>query len=70
MKYAVDSALCCGHGQCYTVAPDVYTAEDDGFNSAVGTTAEVPAGHEAAARAGAKACPESAITVLDHADVP
>lgn len=64
MKFVVDAALCCGHGQCYAVAPDVYEPDDDGLNTAAGTTAEVPAGQEEAARAGASACPESAIQVM------
>ena len=69
MKFVVDSALCVGHGQCYAASPDVYSADDDGFNTAVGSTAEVPAGQEDAARAGASVCPESAIQVLDDARV-
>lgn len=65
MKFVVDSALCNGHGQCYLLSPEVYSENDDGFNAAVGRTAAVPAGQEGAARAGALACPESAIQVLD-----
>lgn len=64
MKFVVDAALCNGHGQCFAVAPEVYEIDDDGLNVAVGTTAEVPAGHEDAARTGAAACPESAIQVV------
>lgn len=65
MKYVVDSALCCGHGQCYALAPDVYEAADDGYNAEAGKTVDVPAEHEEAAREGATACPESAILVLE-----
>lgn len=64
MKFVVDAALCAGHGQCCAVAPEVYDLDDDGLNVAAGTTAEVPPGHEEAARAGASACPESAIQVV------
>lgn len=64
MKFVVDSALCCGHGQCAAVAPEVYDLDDEGLNAAAGTTAEVPAGLEDAARAAASACPESAIQVV------
>lgn len=64
MKFVVDSALCNGHGQCFAVAPEVYDLDDDGRNAAVGSTAEVPDGHEDAAMAGASACPESAIQVV------
>lgn len=65
MKYVVDPALCCAHGQCYAVAPEIYSAAEDGFNVETGNTVEVPEHLEAAAREGAEVCPESAILVLD-----
>lgn len=65
MKYVVDAALCCGHGQCYNTAPEVYSSNDDGENAAIGQTVEVDAGHEAAARRGASRCPEAAIKFFD-----
>ena len=61
MRYRVDEALCCGHGQCYAVAPEVFSADADGFNTAVGVTVDVLSDRESAARAGARACPEQAI---------
>ena len=65
MKYLVDSALCCGRGRCYQVAPDVYRRAEDGTNADVGKTVEVPPDKEEAAREGAQACPESAILLMD-----
>lgn len=65
MKYFVDPALCCAHGQCYAVAPEVFTAGDDGFNADTGKTVKVPAHLDSAARAGADSCPESAILKID-----
>lgn len=65
MKYVVDMALCCGHGQCAATAPDVFSLDDDGFNADSGRTVEVPAAKEDGARSGARSCPESAITLLD-----
>lgn len=65
MKYVVDSALCCAHGQCYAIAPEVYEATEDGYNAEAGKTVEVPPDHEEAAREGAAACPESAILVME-----
>lgn len=64
MKFSVDAALCCGHGQCESAAPEVFSLDDEGFNAAVGRTGEVPAGLEAAAGDGAGACPEQAIRLL------
>ena len=65
MRYTVDSALCCGRGRCYVVAPDVFREGDDGINADVGETVEVPAHLEDAARNGALSCPESAILLSD-----
>jgi ferredoxin len=64
VKAVIDSALCNAHGLCAATAPDVYEINDDGFNAAAGTTIEIAAGKEAAARAGAAACPEAAIQVV------
>lgn len=64
MRYVVDTALCCGHGQCAAAAPGVFALDDEGFNADVGRTVDVPVGSEAEARTGALACPESAITTL------
>ena len=64
MKAVIDSALCAAHGLCAAVAPEVYDIDDDGYNVAAGTTVEIPAGQEAAARRGADACPEAAIQVV------
>lgn len=64
MKYRVDEALCCGHGQCYATAPQVFAADGDGFNAAVGRTVHVPPDLERAAGEGAAACPEQAIHIV------
>ncbi len=65
MRYLVDQALCCGHGQCAALAPEVYSLDDDGFNKEVGHFADVEPGQEEAARAGAMACPDAAIRVFE-----
>jgi ferredoxin len=65
MKYTVDSALCCGAGRCYVVAPEVYRKADDGTNADAGHTVEVPSDLEQAARDGASSCPESAIMLME-----
>lgn len=65
MKYLVDAALCSGHGMCEVVAEEVYTLDDAGFNAAVGIETDVPPELEDAAVAGANACPEQAIRILD-----
>lgn len=67
MKAVIDSALCAAHGLCAAAATGLFDLDDDGYNAAAGTTVEVPAGQEDAARAGAAACPEAAIQVVDDA---
>lgn len=63
MRVEVDSGKCSGHGQCNAIAPEVYDLDDDGY--CLINDPEVPAGLEEAARDGAQACPELAITVTE-----
>jgi ferredoxin len=60
VEVEVDEAACAGHGQCAATAPGVYRLDADGFCLPVGA---VPEGDAEAARDGANACPEHAITV-------
>lgn len=64
MRIFVDDTLCSGHGRCYSLAPEVFFADDDGFSLQRGQEFDVSPEHEAAARAGAAACPEGAIKIL------
>jgi ferredoxin len=64
MRISVDAEQCNGHGRCYTISPDVYAPDDEGFCAGRGRSRQIPAGSEAAARAGAQACPEGAITIM------
>ncbi|MFP3900322.1 MAG: ferredoxin [Acidimicrobiia bacterium] len=63
MRIEVDPDACTGHGRCYTLAPDVYQADDDGYCAT--RVLDVPTGLEGQARAGATNCPERAIRVID-----
>lgn len=68
MRYLVDEALCCGHGRCAVVAPAVFALdEDEGVNAVLGTFVDVPPEQEAAAKAGANACPDAAIRIFEDA---
>lgn len=64
MKYGVDEALCSGQGQCYAVAPEVFSEDEDGLNSAMGKVFVAPTGSEDAIRDAVGFCPESAIRVF------
>ncbi|MFE0455854.1 ferredoxin [Streptomyces sp. NPDC058914] len=60
----VDRTRCNGHGLCETVSPGVYEVNPDtSFNEA--GEFDVADVLRAAARNGANACPEGAITVVE-----
>jgi ferredoxin len=61
MKIKINKAGCVGHARCAAVAPEVYPLDDDGYIAV--DEIDVPAGLEAQARRGARACPERIITV-------
>jgi ferredoxin len=63
MRIEVDPGVCAGHGRCYSLAPEVYEPDDDGYCAT--RSLQVPAGLERQARVGASNCPERAITVVD-----
>jgi ferredoxin len=65
MKMKVDGVLCTGHGRCWSIAPEVYDADDEGFNAAAGDVIDVPEGLEEAAMRGLRNCPEAAISVVE-----
>ena len=66
MKVRVAPDLCCGAQRCAEVAPQFYKLVD-GFNAFAADNQEhpVPADMVDAAVRGARACPESAITIID-----
>ncbi len=58
----VDRSKCVGHGMCYSLAPAIFTDDDEGHSEVRGDGA-VPADLAAEARVGAASCPELAITL-------
>jgi ferredoxin len=65
MKLWVDPDRCQGHGRCYSVAPELFLADDLGNGREIGD-GEVPPGLERKARLAAGNCPEQAISIDDH----
>jgi ferredoxin len=63
MRIEVDADRCTGHGRCYTLAPAVFDADDEGRCAT--TSLDVPPDREGDALLGARNCPERAITVID-----
>jgi ferredoxin len=62
MKIVFDRAKCQGHGRCYSLAPEVFESDDEGY-AVLLVSGEVPTELEDAARLAADNCPEYAITV-------
>jgi ferredoxin len=64
MKINVNHALCSGHARCYSLAPEIYRLDDEGYIAV--DSFDVKPGDEALARRGARACPERALTVVEE----
>jgi ferredoxin len=69
MHISIDADKCMGHGRCYAVAPSLLSDDDEGFVAERGKCWEVPSDLEGEAQDAADACPESAISILEHAPV-
>jgi ferredoxin len=63
----VDESRCQGHGRCYSLAPELFAADDIGNSSEVGD-GTVPPELERVARLAVANCPERAITIEEPAD--
>ena len=67
MKIRIDTDLCTGHGRCYTVAPELFDADDEsGYGLVIGDGAVGPDRADLVdqARRAVGNCPERAV-VLD-----
>jgi ferredoxin len=58
---SIDGARCTGHGRCYSLAPEVYDADDEGHGMVL--IADVPPELQESARRAAGECPERAVLV-------
>ena len=61
MKVQLDAARCTGHERCYTLAPNVFDADDEGHCAV--RTPEVAPAHEREARVAVLNCPEDALSL-------
>ena len=61
MKLELDTTGCQGHGRCYSIAPALFEADDEGHSLLL--TADVPDAQQANARAAAASCPEEVISI-------
>ncbi len=60
-RVSVDPDLCTGHGRCYTLAPDIFDADEAGHSIVL--VDNVWGELEEHAVIGEQNCPESAITL-------
>lgn len=61
-RILVDADRCTGHGRCYTLAPDVFDADEVGHS--VVLVPDVTGDLEAQAVTAEQNCPEGAITLV------
>lgn len=66
MKIKIDADLCSGQGRCYTVSPDLFTSDDEGFVAERGQELDIAEGQEKSARLAVMSCPEGAIEVIEE----
>lgn len=62
MRVRIDSDKCQGHGRCYSLAPELFESDEEGY-SRMKVTGDVPPANEAAARLAVENCPEHAISI-------
>jgi ferredoxin len=63
MRLNIDPEKCQGHGRCYSEAPELFEADEEGFG--VVRAAQLDRLDEPAARQAVGACPERAIALSD-----
>ena len=50
MKVKIDGSLCTGQGRCYSLEPELFEPDDEGYNRDRGTIIDVPDEQGEAAR--------------------
>lgn len=63
MRLKLDHNLCQGHGRCYTLSPELFDSDDDGY-SVLTWTDEIPQELMDKARLAVNNCPENAIELI------
>lgn len=61
MKLRIDADACTGHGRCYSLAPELFDADDCGHGTLLAE--EVPEALSERARVAVANCPERAISL-------
>jgi ferredoxin len=63
MKLELDTGACQGHGRCYSLAPELFDADDEGHS--VLLAPDVPPDKARSARDAVQSCPEDAISLSE-----
>jgi ferredoxin len=63
MRISIDPALCEGHGRCWTIAPQLFDADEDGAGIVLSEV--VPAELVEIARRAVLSCPERAVMLSE-----
>jgi ferredoxin len=66
MKVHVNPELCQGHNRCIVLAPDLFTADEEGFSTENGD-GTVPEDQREKAELAVDNCPEQAISLIHDA---
>lgn len=61
MKILIDTSRCTGHGRCYSLTPEVFDADDEGYGMVLAEQVEARGPLAEAAMRAVRNCPESAI---------
>jgi ferredoxin len=64
VRVTVHDSRCTGHGRCYSLSPQIFGSDDQGFVVPRGESIAIDAEHEDAARLAVASCPEAAIELL------
>lgn len=62
MKVNYSRELCCGHNRCYSLAPEVWDVDDEGY-AILKLTGDIPEELQEKAQLAADNCPEFAIKI-------
>jgi ferredoxin len=63
VKVRIDAEACTGHGRCYTLAREIFDADDFGYGSVM--SEDVSAEPHEQALIGLLNCPEQAISIVE-----
>lgn len=61
-RFMIDPEVCSGHGRCYALAPQWFTADDSGYGTPTGCSE--PDSARADMEFLADSCPEQAISIV------